>query len=133
MPIPDKVNVRSAIEALDQLAAFAQAFQDARTVFEALRKAESALSQIEEEIATKRAELEQLRNTEIAAVKAEAERQRESTLGAAREKAAEILNEARRERDVIRAKTSALKEKHDMLLRQIQNIQASVNQLTHQA
>lgn len=129
MPIPENSNVRSAIEEFQKIAAFAQAFQDARAAFDALLQEESTISQLDKEITSRRAELNQRRGTESTTVITEAETQRDSIIAAAREKAAEILKGARREHHVYATKMSAVEEKHAKLRRQIENIQASVNQL----
>lgn len=128
MPIPEGVNVRSTIEVFQTIAAFAKAFEDARAVFDALLRAEGAIAEIDKEIASRRVELEQLRAAESTAVLNDAETQRDSMIASARQKAAEILKDARREHDVYSSKTSALAEKYDQLRRQIENIQASVSQ-----
>ncbi len=129
MAISSSVNVEAAIEGLDRLASFAAALQDARTVLDALVDANRALKEIDREIASKRAELDKLRDTELATVKAEAEHQRDSILTSAREQATKLLKDARQERDSIGAETTAMKEKRDKLRREIENIQATVARL----
>ena len=129
MAISSSVNVEAAIEGLDRLASFAAALQDARTVLDALVDANRALKEIDREIASKRAELDKLRDTELATVKAEAEHQRDAILTSAREQATKLLKDARQERDSIGGETTAMKEKRDKLRREIENIQATVARL----